>query len=136
MAVTALAFHPSDPSLLAGGSFNGDVLLWRLTTAREHRPNAESSHARAARMVLRSLSRVEPSPHTALMVRRSLGRGEQGQAGRIDPLVGKSVLTNYTHHEPVQQLAWTRDPHRALAVGGANADGYVLASVTEPDGRP
>ena len=76
--LTCLAFHPEDPSLLAGGSYNGDVLLWRI--------------------------------------------GMQG-----DPLVGKSVLTNYTHHEPVQQLAWTRDPHRAGA-------GYVLASVSA-DGK-
>jgi len=77
--LTCLAFHPEDPALLAGGSYNGDVLLWRI-----------------------------------------------GMPG--DPLVGKSVLTNYTHHEPVQQLAWTRDPQR----GGQH--GYVLASVSA-DGK-
>merc|ERR1719446_56625 len=76
--LTCLAFHPEDPSLLAGGSYNGDVLLWRLS---------EDS----------------------------------------DPLVGKSVLTNYTHHEPVQKLAWTRDPHAAGL-------GYVLVSVSA-DGK-
>ena len=84
--LTCLAFHPEDPSLLAGGSFNGDVLLWRI--------------------------------------------GEKG-----DPLLGKSVLTNYTHHEPVQHLQWTRDPRqsagaKASGVGG----GYVLASVSA-DGK-
>ena len=78
--LTCLAFHPEDPSLLAGGSFNGDVLLWRI-----------------------------------------------GMPG--DPLSGKSVLTNYTHHEPVQQLAWTRDPQRSGQHGG-----YVLSSVSA-DGK-
>ena len=27
-SVACLAFHPSEPTLLAGGAFNGDVLLW------------------------------------------------------------------------------------------------------------
>lgn len=75
--LTCLAFHPTDPSLLAGGAYNGDVLLWRI-----------------------------------------------GIKERIDPLVGKSTLTNYTHHEPVQQLQWTRDPQRSPVDGG-----FVLASV-------
>ena len=79
--LTCLAFHPEDPALLAGGAFNGDVLLWRI--------------------------------------------GEKG-----DPLIGKSVLTNYTHHEPVQQLQWTRDPTRS----GGTGSGYVLASVSA-DGK-
>ena len=79
--LTCLAFHPEDPALLAGGAFNGDVLLWRI--------------------------------------------GEKG-----DPLIGKSVLNNYTHHEPVQQLQWTKDPTR----GGAGGRGYVLASVAS-DGK-
>jgi len=78
--LTCLAFHPEDPALLAGGSYNGDVMLWRL-------------------------------------------------ADKGDPLVGKSVLTNFTHHEPVQSLKWTRDPH-----GGARAASYVLASVSA-DGK-
>ncbi len=73
--LTCLAFHPTDPALLAGGSYNGDVLLWRLGTPG-------------------------------------------------DPLVGKSTLTNYTHHEPVQRLSWTRDPSLR---GGQQ--GFVLASV-------
>ena len=55
-----LAFHPEDPSLLAGGAFNGDVLLWNLAASE-------------------------------------------------DKLVGKSSLCNYTHHEPVQRVCWTRD---------------------------
>ena len=74
--LTCLAFHPEDPSLLAGGAYNGDVFLWRI--------------------------------------------GEKGG----DPLVAKSVLTNYTHHEPVLQMAWTRDPQRgngARCVGGGAA---------------
>ena len=79
--LTSLAFHPTDPSMLAGGAYNGDILLWRI-----------------------------------------------GLPGRIDPLVGKSVLTNYTHHEPVLQLAWTREPTRGLGGGGIDG-GYVLASV-------
>ena len=74
--LTCLAFHPEDPSLLAGGAYNGDVFLWRI--------------------------------------------GEKGG----DPLVAKPVLTNYAHHEPVLQMAWTRDPQRgsgARCVGGGAA---------------
>jgi len=26
--VTSLAFHPSNPSILAGGTFNGEIYLW------------------------------------------------------------------------------------------------------------
>jgi len=26
--VTSLAFHPSNPSILAGGSFNGEIYIW------------------------------------------------------------------------------------------------------------
>ena len=91
--LTCLAFHPEDPSLLAGGSYSGEVLLWRI-------------------------------------------------GGRGDPLVGKSVLTDFTHHEPIHQLAWTLNP-QAQARGGAGGasgvsgggkgdkagDKYVLASV-------
>ena len=83
--LTCLAFHPEDPSLLAGGSFNGDVLLWRI--------------------------------------------GEKG-----DPLIGKSVLTNYTHHEPVLQLQWTKAPGGMGGVGKGVGGGYVLASVSA-DGK-
>ena len=79
--LTCLAFHPTEPSLLAGGAYNGDVLLWRIGSSKEH----------------------------------------------IDPLVGKSVLTNYTHHEPVLALAWTRDPRRSLSAAADAA--FVLASV-------
>jgi len=75
--LTCLAFHPEDPSLLAGGSYNGDVLLWRLS-----------------------------------------------EAG--DPLIGKSVLTNYTHHEPVQKLAWTREPGHGYVLASVSADGKML----------
>ena len=31
--LTCLAFHPVDPSLLAGGAYNGDVMLWRIGMA-------------------------------------------------------------------------------------------------------
>ena len=81
-ALTAgLAFHPEDPSLLAGGAFNGDVLLWNLAASE-------------------------------------------------DKLVGKSSLCNYTHHEPVQRVCWTRDTqgggHRGYLLCSIAADGKVL----------
>lgn len=79
--LTCLAFHPEDPSLLAGGSFNGDVLLWNL-------------------------------------------------AATDDKLLGKSTLSTYTHHEPVQRVCWTRDPqqrgHRGYLLCSIAADGKVL----------
>lgn len=40
-----------------------------------------------------------------------------------DPLVGKSVLTNYTHHQPLQKVCWVRV-----------ADDYLIASVAT-DGK-
>ena len=79
---------PEDPSLLAGGSYSGEILLWRI-------------------------------------------------GGRGDPLVGKSVLTDYTHHEPVHQLAWTLDPQArggGAGAGGGGSGKYVLASVSA-DGK-
>jgi hypothetical protein len=80
-ALTAgLAFHPEDPSLLAGGAFNGDVLLWNLAASE-------------------------------------------------DKLVGKSSLCNYTHHEPVQRVCWTRDTQ-----GGGGHRGYLLCSIAA-DGK-
>ena len=78
--LTCLAFHPEDPSLLAGGAFNGDVLVWNL-------------------------------------------------AATEDKLVGKSTLCNYTHHEPVQRVCWTKDPlhrgHRGYLLCSIAADGKV-----------
>ena len=34
--LVSLAFHPTDPSLLAGGAFNGDVMLFRLGKCSVH----------------------------------------------------------------------------------------------------
>jgi len=76
--LTSLAFHPTDPSLLAGGSFNGDVLLWKL-------------------------------------------------GNEDDLLIAKSVLTAYTHHEPVMQIEWTRMPKSTgYAICTVSADGKLL----------
>ena len=79
--LTCLDFHPEDPSLLAGGAFNGDVLVWNLAAAE-------------------------------------------------DKLVGKSTLCNYTHHEPVQRVCWTKDPlrrgHRGYLLCSIAADGKVF----------
>ena len=88
--LTCLDFHPEDPSLLAGGAFNGDVLVWNLAAAE-------------------------------------------------DKLVGKSTLCNYTHHEPVQRVCWTKDPlrrgHRGYLLCSIAADGKVFhAPPLPPDG--
>ena len=44
--------------------------------------------------------------------------------------MGKSSLCNYTHHEPVQRVCWTRDPlgrgHRGYLLCSIAADGKVL----------
>ena len=45
------------------------------------------------------------------------------------PPLARSVLSNYTHHEPVQKLVWIRDTGRGAATGG-----YMLASVSA-DGK-
>lgn len=76
--LACLAFHPDEPTLLAGGSYNGDVLLWDVADDEE-------------------------------------------------PLVCKSALSDYTHHEPVTALCWARrlgEKGRQLVSLGA--DGRVL----------
>ncbi|KAJ1638153.1 WD40-repeat-containing domain protein [Pavlovales sp. CCMP2436] len=77
-SVACLAFHPEEPTLLAGGSYNGDVLLWDVSNDEE-------------------------------------------------PLLYKSTLSDYTHHEPVTALAWVRQlskaQHQLVSLG---ADGRVL----------
>ena len=91
--LTCLDFHPEDPSLLAGGAFNGDVLMWNLAAAE-------------------------------------------------DKLVGKSTLCNYTHHEPVQRVCWTKDPlrrgHRGYLLCSIAADGKVFPAPprTTPPPQP
>ena len=62
-ALTAgLAFHPEDPSLLAGGAFNGDVLLWNLAASEDKLARCarcckapRRPHASGARRALREL---------------------------------------------------------------------------------
>ena len=84
-SLTCLAFHPENPSLLAGGAFNGDVMLWDLSASG-------------------------------------------------DLLVGKSVMDAYTHHDPVQQLAWTRHPaHRGHVLCSLSSEGRLL--LWSPDAR-
>ena len=51
-------------------------------------------------------------------------------AGRDNSwLPGKSTLCNYTHHEPVQRVCWTKDPlhrgHRGYLLCSIAADGKV-----------
>jgi len=75
--LTSLAFHPQEPALLAGGSFNGDVLVW------------------------------------------DLGADD-------DKLLCKTVLNAYTHHEPVQQLTWTKLPGQGYVLCSVSADGKML----------
>ncbi|GBG00275.1 hypothetical protein Rsub_13001 [Raphidocelis subcapitata] len=43
--LTAAAFHPTEPALLAGGSFNGELLLWDLGRERELDAQAAKSDA-------------------------------------------------------------------------------------------
>lgn len=77
-SAACLAFHPEEPTLLAGGSFNGDVLLWDVSNDEE-------------------------------------------------PLLFKSTLSDYSHHEPVTALRWVRQlgrpGHQLVSLG---ADGRVL----------
>ena len=75
--LTCLAYHPEDPSVLAGGAYNGEVLLWNFA------------------------------------------------ADGDDALWGKSVMSGYSHHEPVLQLAWTKAPPG----GGGGHLGYIVVSV-------
>ncbi|KAL3901908.1 MAG: hypothetical protein SGPRY_012218, partial [Prymnesium sp.] len=45
-----------------------------------------------------------------------------------DQLVGKSVLTTYTHHEPVHKVAWTKAPHGSgHLLTSISADGKMIA---------
>lgn len=77
-SLASVAFHPEDPSVLAGGSFSGEILLWRLS--------AEG-----------------------------------------DRLQCKTLMSEYSHHEPVQQLAWTRSHvHGGYLLCSVSADGKVL----------
>jgi hypothetical protein len=75
--LTCLAFHPENPSLLAGGAFNGDVMLWDLSL-------------------------------------------------KDDQQRGKSVMDAYTHHEAIQQLAWTRHPTHGDLLCSLSAEGRLL----------
>ncbi|KAF8066252.1 Wdr34 [Scenedesmus sp. PABB004] len=45
---TALAFHPDQPALLAGGTFNGEVVLWDLRAADDADTQAASTDALGA----------------------------------------------------------------------------------------
>ena len=75
--LSCLAFHPEDPSLLAGGAFNGDVLLWNLAAADE------------------------------------------------DKLLAQTCLDAFSHHEPVQQVVWTKLASK-LALCSISSDGKLL----------
>jgi WD40 repeat protein len=33
--VTEVAFHPSDPTLLAGGTMNGEIYMWNIAHEEE-----------------------------------------------------------------------------------------------------
>jgi WD40 repeat protein len=33
--VTEVAFHPSDPTMLAGGTMNGEIYLWNIANEEE-----------------------------------------------------------------------------------------------------
>eukprot|EP00516_Mucochytrium_quahogii_P007350 CAMPEP_0203765024 /NCGR_PEP_ID=MMETSP0098-20131031/18187_1 /ASSEMBLY_ACC=CAM_ASM_000208 /TAXON_ID=96639 /ORGANISM=" , Strain NY0313808BC1" /LENGTH=580 /DNA_ID=CAMNT_0050661239 /DNA_START=538 /DNA_END=2277 /DNA_ORIENTATION=+ len=79
-----VAPHPCKPSVVAAGSFNGEVMVW--DTVRQD-------------------------------------RGE-------DTMIGCSQIEDYSHREPVLQLAWVRDSRHSSSRSGASSERYLLVSIS------
>ncbi|XP_028918860.1 dynein intermediate chain 3, axonemal isoform X1 [Ornithorhynchus anatinus] len=53
-------FCPSDPNIIAGGCFNGQIVLWDITAHREHLEVAKSGTTRSKKATLKPIFLLEP----------------------------------------------------------------------------
>ncbi|KAI8471591.1 MAG: WD40-repeat-containing domain protein [Monoraphidium minutum] len=96
---TAVAFHPTEPGLLAGGTFSGEVVLWDLGRGGGGGGGDGSGGGGGG------------------------GGGEDPQVARSDCLGG------VRHTEPVTALAWQHSASEARRHGSAGGRAHLLLSL-------
>lgn len=79
--VTALAFHPREPSIIAAGTFSGELVVWDVQRGLRAEDNESGEDA------------AIPSNDS-----------------NLDPLLFKTRIDDYLHREAVCGLAWVKDP--------------------------
>jgi hypothetical protein len=109
----SVACHPKHPSLVACGSYNGEVLLFDLSVA---------SGGKASRSGSSGDSSGSGGGGGGA---GSSSSSEADNKGNDDPLVFCSRVDDYFHREPVRSLAWVWD---------GDANDFSLASVSS-DGK-
>lgn len=124
-----VAFHPTNPGVVAAGSLDGEVMVWDLAVA-------DGVDAKPVGGV--------PAGGAEGGVPRGAERGKGGAPKMGDALMGKSEVSDASHREPVTCVGWMRSSNGQVTAGplekvggGAHDDGgddYELVSAGG-DGR-
>ena len=77
--VTALAFHPREPAIIAAGTFSGEVIVWDVQRGLRVEEVGSGDDASSAR------------------------------DSNLDPLICKSRIDDFLHREAVCALSWVKD---------------------------
>jgi len=78
--VTALAFHPREPSIVAAGTFSGELIVWDVQRGLRAEDN------------------------------ESGGSSNPSNDSNLDPLLYKTRIDDFLHREAVCGLSWVKDP--------------------------
>ena len=120
-----VAPHPKMPSIVAAGSFNGEVIVYDLSLASSSGSQATANLVAAATEAARRKAKKSGG-----------GGGDDGDDGGdddtgeaavtiADPVLHTSRIDDYFHREPVGSLRWVHDN---------DANGYALVSISA-DGK-
>ena len=104
--VTAVAFHPVLPSVLAAGSYNGEVCLWNLAEQQNANSGGNSEFVNSA-------------------------DGPRGGSGGPSLKAYSSFSSNSSPKEPISRLQWLQNfqeqnPSKRYILCSASQDGKVL----------
>lgn len=96
--INCISTHPEKPSLIAAGSFNGEVIVWDTSTSTNN--NSLSSNTTNTNVI--------------------------AVAGTEEP-IGVSPIVEYCHKEPVTAVSWAWDQVRSdWSLVSVGADGKIL----------
>jgi len=112
----SLAYHPQQPTILAGGMFNGEIRIWDVAKIEESTTSGGMGDDEHNAEEETSMQGAAAGTHTS-----------DSHYSSGSPLLMRSNIDDAFHREPVVSVAWFRDPStRSWMLASISGDGRVL----------
>ena len=146
--VTAFDFHPHDPTLVAGGLGNGQVVLWELGADAQQASTVQTSAATAlppAGAATSTGTTGAPAAHAAAAAAAASASEAAGSAtsqraakddDQVDTMVAHKCASTLeaSHRQPVAQLVWLPSwevsSRGGLSTQGSGDDAFCMFFAT------